>query len=205
VADPVFVYDIAGLLVSAALAFVVAKRSASAYSLTGRSNLVNFSAGFACLGISYVGIAALIVFYPNNGPSNFLRLLIELLGFALIASSYYTRERKGSIGLLAGLVAAVSIALLYTLYFGPLTGGIYDGIAHLLEMAFALYTLVQISRSYTKQIVPGSFFVSWGFGALTLSQYTWVIWSYSDLLLTQELAMTIRLVGLVLLAFSLRK
>jgi hypothetical protein len=216
VVDPLLVTAGAALIVSCVLTFIIGRRSASAYSLTGRSHLLNFSAGFFCLGLSYIATIVLVValyypFPPNviptalDGSALVPRLFIELLGYALIASSYYSRERAGSLVLLVLLTVALVGAMVSSTYYSVFSNMSISGTIHVLELALIMYTLIQISRSYTTRIVRGSVYVSWGFGMLTLSQYTWMIWSFGDSSITAAFAVALRLLGLALLVYSLRQ
>jgi hypothetical protein len=195
-----------GLLASVLMALFIARRSYTAYNFTGRAHLINFSAGFLFLGVSYLLALALnTVLPPDFGLNWWPRLLVELVGFALIGTSYYTKERKGSLALLVGILLVFAFVTVLAESVQLFVGGAYTGGFHVMDLALVAYTLIQVSRSYTTRIVKGSFYVSWGFGMLTLSEYTWVIWSYNNTFLTEAMASTLRFIALVLLTYSLRK
>ena len=214
--DPLLVLTLISLVACAVLAYFVGTRSVSAYNLTGRAHLVNLSAGFFCLGLSYVGSIAIIftLYYPfgSNVIQNILstsdlipRLLLELLGYALIASAYFSRDRAGSYALLILIMAASVGAIVSTAFLSVFQDLTWIGSIHLLEATLAIYTLFQMGRSYTTRIVKNSIIVSWGFGMLAVSQYTWLIWSYDNFLLTAAFAVVFRVVGLAILVHVLRK
>lgn len=204
-ADAVVILDAGGTFLSGLLALLIVRKAASAYSLTGKANLVDFSAGFFALSVSYFWLALTLLVLPFSEVGQPVRVLVGVLGFSLVALSYFTKERAGSIALLAGVVAAFVVAWGSSLYLVSFSNDAFLGMAHLLEVVLALYILFQVSRSYTKRFVPGGIFVLWGFGFLAVSQYTWVIWSYVPSDLIAELAMVIRLLGLVSLVYGLKK
>ncbi|MDG6982785.1 MAG: hypothetical protein JRM74_04950 [Nitrososphaerota archaeon] len=203
--DGLTVLDGGAGLLSGALALMIAWKGASAYSLTGRAHLVNFASGFGVLALSYVGFALALFLVPGNGFSGPVMASVELLGFALVATSYLRREGKGSAALLLGGLGLAAVAAVASDAFMADFSASAVGPIHLVEMVFALFAAVQVTRTYTEKIVPEGMFVVAGFGALAVAQYTWMIWSYFPHALVAMLATAVRILGLALLVAGLER
>lgn len=191
---------------SAFLAYFVAYKGYSAFKVTGRRYLVNFIAGFVILGTSYL-VLPLVLQPPGLtvSPSlEWVRLLAQASGFALVGSSYYTRARKGENIMLGAFLLLIIIATIVDILFPPLALRVSstDALLFMVNAILALYIAHQVAFAGR----PGGRFkvqlVGYGFGGLLASQYTWLVWSFDGGLFAFGLAQTMRLIGLAVLALA---
>ena len=199
------VLEIVSAALSGIFALVIVWKSIGAYRVTERSHLLNFTAGLLCLAVSYAWLIPIIATLPLGDVGRTPRIVMELLGFALVASSYLTRERSGSLWLLLLTAAAVAMATVSVYALPPFSDDTLLGTTHLVELALMIFVVAQVTRSYARNVTPGGLFVFWGFGLFAVSQYTWAIWSYLPDNSLAEVAMTVRLLALVSLIYGLEK
>jgi hypothetical protein len=201
---PLSLFDLGSAIASTLLAFYVALAGYSAYRYTGRRYLLNFFAGFILLGVSFAILALLL--QPTgsltvNPGLEWVRHLVQLGGFLLIASSYVTKIRRGETALLVLFTFGVLAAVGFTLAVpgsAPRTS-VADELVFLANALLALYVVNQVIGAAPGAGKFHSGLVVYGFGILAVSQYTWLIWSFDGGSLAFALAEALRLVGLAML------
>jgi hypothetical protein len=201
------VFSTAASFTSTVLAFIVALWTYRAYRVTGKRYLLNFMAGFLMLGVSFYllrqGLPPFGSFavYPEF---QWPYLAARTGGYALIASAYYARKRHGETAILS-IVILVVIAAISFLISSPPVPGTYvnvDGYLSAANAILALYIFGKAAQGYVQLPRMRNALVVSGFGALALSQYSWVLWAFDGGTLAFAMAQLVRVVGLILLALA---
>ena len=200
------VYEILilGSVASSLLAAVIAIQAFRAYWFTKRRYLQNFVLGFFLLAISYYLLAFGLqpIGRLEISPGfEWPRLVVQTTAFGLIASSYYSKDRKGERFLFAGLAVFGLLALVYVLSQQPPNGGL-DPYAYLVDTILSVYVFAKAAQAYRREGKKEHRFAVLGFGLLALGQYTWLIRSLDGGNASFLFANSIRVAGLAIIAAS---
>ena len=189
---------------SSLLAAVIAIQASRAYWFTKRRYLLNFVSGFFLMSISYYLLAfglepigRLEIAAGFEWP----RLVVQATAFALIASSYYSKDRSGERFFLAGFAALGSLAFLFVLLAHPPNGGA-DEFVFLINTILSVYVFGKSAQGYQKGGTKESRLAVIGFGLLAVGQYTWLIWGLDGGDASFLFASSSRAIGLAIIASS---
>jgi hypothetical protein len=168
---------------SSVLALVLALQSYHAYRFVRKSYLLNFSAGFLLLAISYAVLLplALGVKLPGNfqDTDDILNYpvfsVMETVGYALIALAYSQTKKSRTMlfGLISFVIALVILVLLPS-SFVPLY---VDVILYLVNTSLVAYVLFHMLK-----IMPPTDLVFVGFLLLGIHEYTQFITQVAELI-----------------------
>ncbi len=161
---------------SAVLAFILAFQAYHAYKFARKDYLLNFSAGFLLLALSYVILIPLAL--GVNLPAHFqdtddivsypVFAIMQTIGYLLIALAYSqtAKSRKILVSLIGFLILLVALVLLPS-SFVPLS---VDVLLYLLNTSLLAYVLYHMLK-----IMPPTDLVFVGFLLLAMHEYTQLI------------------------------
>jgi hypothetical protein len=168
---------------SAVLAFILAFQSYRAYNFVRKAYLLNFSAGFLLLALSYVILIPLALgvklpghFQDADDILNYpVFSIMETIGYALIALAYSQSRKSRTI--LFGLVTFVVILVVLVLLpnsFVPLS---VDVLLYLTNTCLVAYVLFHMLK-----IMPPTDLVFVGFLLLAIHEYTQLVTQVAELI-----------------------
>jgi hypothetical protein len=171
---------------SSALSFVLAFESYHAFKYSKKEYLLNFSAGFLLLALSYLilvliatGLANIpIHFGDTDDIANFpVIAVMETLGYGLIALAYsQTVRTKKTLTFLMTMVVFLVVLALVSKSFVPANVDIAVYLLNTGLLGFVLYHMLKV--------MPPVDLVFAGFLALAMNEYTMLIGAVNESLFT---------------------
>jgi len=175
-------------IVSAALAFVLARFMIKPYRMIGEARYLGLPLGFAFLGASYVFMGASLFFsdYLNVERIQWLQLFTGAYAYVFLAITYYFSAKKHErkidllMQVLVSLIFLMLISLIVVFIPSPFALPNYkivDEHFRIFNMFMALYVTLYTLRRHVRKPDSKTMLAPLGYALLAFSQYSFLIWS----------------------------